>query len=97
MSNAAKCEQQPLHPDTPYSSPPSLYASFVALQDVDEEMGPTVYLPGTQTKAAQAAGDHMQATLDGTILHRGHKRGSQPRDSARSIDPTHFGLHRRPE
>jgi hypothetical protein len=31
-------QQQPLHPDTPYSSPPSLYATFIALQDVDEEM-----------------------------------------------------------
>ena len=47
-------EQQPLHPDTPYSSPPSLYASFIALQDVDEDMGPTVYLPGTHTKAAHS-------------------------------------------
>ena len=48
-------EQQPLHPDTPYSNPPSLYASFIALQDVDEQMGPTLFLPGTHTKAAHAA------------------------------------------
>lgn len=47
-------DQQPLHPDTPYSNPPSLYASFIALQDVDEEMGPTIYLPGTHTKAAHS-------------------------------------------
>jgi len=45
-------QQQPLHPDTPWSSRPSLYAAFVALQDVDLEMGPTVYLPGTQTQEA---------------------------------------------
>ena len=47
-------EQQPLHPDTPFSSPPSLYACFVALQDVEEDMGPTVYLRGTHTKAAHS-------------------------------------------
>ena len=41
---------QPLHPDTPYTSSPPLYAAFVALQDIDIEMGPTVYLPGTQTR-----------------------------------------------
>ena len=33
---------QPLHPDTPFSTIPSLYACFVALQDVTLEMGPTV-------------------------------------------------------
>ena len=42
--------QQPLHPDTPYTSSPPLYAAFVALQDIDVEMGPTVYLPGTHTR-----------------------------------------------
>ena len=45
-------EQQPLHPDTYWTSTPSAYTAFVALQDVDEEMGPTIYLPGTHTKEA---------------------------------------------
>eukprot|EP00310_Coccolithus_braarudii_P001358 CAMPEP_0183359104 /NCGR_PEP_ID=MMETSP0164_2-20130417/51216_1 /TAXON_ID=221442 /ORGANISM="Coccolithus pelagicus ssp braarudi, Strain PLY182g" /LENGTH=405 /DNA_ID=CAMNT_0025533147 /DNA_START=141 /DNA_END=1358 /DNA_ORIENTATION=+ len=43
-------EQQPLHPDTPFTPTPSLYAAFLALQDVTVEMGPTLYLPGTHTK-----------------------------------------------
>ena len=43
-------KQQPIHPDTPYTPTPPLYAAFVALQDVDVDMGPTVYLPGTHTK-----------------------------------------------
>lgn len=42
-------KQQPIHPDTPFTSEPTLYAAFVALQDVSLEMGPTVYLPGTHT------------------------------------------------
>jgi len=47
--------QQPLHPDTPFSETPPLFACFVALQDVDAQMGPTLYLPGTHTAAAHAA------------------------------------------
>ena len=46
--------QQPLHPDTPWTPIPSAYTAFIALQDVDVEMGPTLYLPGTQTKEARA-------------------------------------------
>ena len=48
-------QQQPLHPDTPYTPRPPLYAAFVALQDVDVEMGPTIYLPGTHTKEEHTA------------------------------------------
>jgi len=44
-------QQQPIHPDTPFTSRPPLYAAFVALQDVELDMGPTVYLPGTHSKA----------------------------------------------
>lgn len=43
-------EQQPLHPDTPWTPVPPLYAAFVAMQDIEIEMGPTYYLPGTHTK-----------------------------------------------
>ena len=43
-------KQQPLHPDTPWTETPPLYAAFIALQDVALEMGPTLYLPGTHTK-----------------------------------------------
>lgn len=48
-------QQQPIHPDTPYTSEPTLYAAFVALQDVEPDMGPTVYLPGTHTKECHAS------------------------------------------
>lgn len=48
-------QQQPLHPDTPWTPIPPLYAAFVALQDVTIEMGPTLYLPGTHTKECHTA------------------------------------------
>jgi len=47
--------QQPIHPDTPWTLRPPLYACFVALQDVEPDMGPTVYLPGTHTKEEHTA------------------------------------------
>jgi hypothetical protein len=40
---------QPIHPDTVYTSTPPLYTVFVSLQDIDEDMGPTIFLPGTNT------------------------------------------------
>merc|ERR1719291_415542 len=48
-------QQQPLHPDTPWTPVPASYTAFVALQDVDEDMGPTIYLPGTHTQEAHTA------------------------------------------
>jgi len=47
-------KRQTIHPDTPHNdnddSPPSLLTFFVALQDVTQEMGPTVFLPATNNK-----------------------------------------------
>jgi ectoine hydroxylase-related dioxygenase (phytanoyl-CoA dioxygenase family) len=45
-------QRQVVHPDTPCSSAneePVLYTCFVALQDVQLDMGPTTWLPGTHT------------------------------------------------
>lgn len=42
---------QPIHQDdyTPCSGPPGRLSAFVALQDIDEPMGPTWFLPGTHS------------------------------------------------
>jgi ectoine hydroxylase-related dioxygenase (phytanoyl-CoA dioxygenase family) len=45
-------QRQVVHPDTPCSNDiddPVLYTCFVALQDVQLDMGPTTWLPGTHT------------------------------------------------
>jgi ectoine hydroxylase-related dioxygenase (phytanoyl-CoA dioxygenase family) len=44
--------RQPVHPDNPYQQYPPLLTCFIALQDVTEEMGPTIFLPKTHTKGA---------------------------------------------
>lgn len=51
-------ERQNIHPDNPFldnmANEPTLLTCFVALQDIDESMGPTVWIPGTHTKDAHA-------------------------------------------
>lgn len=47
-----RAPRQPMHPDSPYSSSCAMLTVFVALQDVDESMGPTVWLPGTHSRQA---------------------------------------------
>ena len=55
--------RQPVHPDTPMrffdgadaeQCRPAILTAFCALQDIDEGMGPTVFLPATHTAEAHA-------------------------------------------
>ena len=41
--------RQPVHPDNPYQEHSPLYTVFIALQDITHEMGPTIFLPKTNT------------------------------------------------
>ncbi|GFH44644.1 hypothetical protein CTEN210_01118 [Chaetoceros tenuissimus] len=48
-------QRQNVHPDTPYLEhhpDPVLYTCFIALQDVELDMGPTTWYPNTHTKEA---------------------------------------------
>lgn len=58
--------RQPIHPDIPWHGYPALYTVFVALQDIDASMGPTVFLPRTNTESAHAAynGGHKLPFMD---------------------------------
>lgn len=40
---------QPIHPDSMFTKDAPLYTIFIALQDVTEEMGATIFLPSTNT------------------------------------------------
>ena len=48
---------QPVHPDTPFyeGEGAAVMTAFVALQPVDASMGPTLFLPGTHSRAAHDA------------------------------------------
>ena len=51
MISYPSSSRQTAHPDTPYNKDIPLLTVFVALQDVDISMGPTTFLPGTNTNA----------------------------------------------
>ncbi|KAJ1458125.1 hypothetical protein M885DRAFT_111520 [Pelagophyceae sp. CCMP2097] len=41
--------RQTVHPDTPWRTQSPLFCAFVALQDVDYSLGPTLFIPGSHT------------------------------------------------
>ena len=47
-------ERQPVHPDNQWQPEPPLLTALVALQDIDSDMGPTIFLPGTHCQATHA-------------------------------------------
>ena len=68
--------QQPFHPDTPYRSEQGLavLTSFIALQPVDESMGPTKFVPQSHTAAAHEAFNSAETKL-AMLLRRPTWRG----------------------
>ena len=50
-----RAPRQPVHPDTRFEDGFSTCTVQLALQDVDEAMGPTIFLPGSHTEEAHAA------------------------------------------
>mmetsp|Transcript_1252 Transcript_1252/g.2304 ORF Transcript_1252/g.2304 Transcript_1252/m.2304 type:complete len:459 (+) Transcript_1252:254-1630(+) len=46
--------RQPVHPDNPHQEHPPLFTVFIALQDITSPMGPTIFLPKTNTAEAHA-------------------------------------------
>jgi len=47
--------RQPIHPDTNYRPNLTAVTTFVALQDVTEQMGPTLFIPKTNTSEAHTS------------------------------------------
>jgi len=62
--------RQPVHPDTPHQKQTPLLTCFIALQDVDESMGATIFLPGTHTADAHAHFEHDVAARDALLAKR---------------------------
>jgi len=46
--------RQPVHPDNPYQDQPPLITVFIALQDITLPMGPTTFIPRSNTPEAHA-------------------------------------------
>ena len=65
-------QRQVMHPDTPYAKDdaPVLYTCFMALQDIQLDMGPTTWLPGTHTKDAHERFGNEAPTSDGDLSEK---------------------------
>jgi hypothetical protein len=59
-----------VHPDNPYQKHMPLTTCFVALQDISSDMGPTTFIPGSNTETAHAAFDTSVATRDVMLQQR---------------------------
>jgi ectoine hydroxylase-related dioxygenase (phytanoyl-CoA dioxygenase family) len=69
--------RQLMHADTRCFDAPELLTMFVALQDVDEVMGPTTFVPGTHNSQAHAA--MLQPSRKAELLRAGPIRlGAMP-------------------
>lgn len=64
--------RQVLHADTLFSSKPALYTCAIALQDVSEDMGPTLFIPGSHTKIIHKKFDSSK-TKDEVLLNHPYK------------------------
>jgi len=57
--------RQSVHPDAGHQPNPPLFAAFVACQDITPDMGPTLFLPGTQLPTTERARfDDMETRND---------------------------------
>jgi hypothetical protein len=64
-------ERQCVHPDVPFQSMAPLYVVFAALQDVTPDMGPTTFLRGSNTQAANTAFDQKGDAFDSFLSQQG--------------------------
>lgn len=77
--------RQPVHPDTAYRRDPSVFTCFVALQDVERDMGPTLFIPGTNN--AQAHVEFREGReRGGPVLQRPYELGVISRGDATLFD-----------
>jgi len=74
--------RQPLHADTARapvpSAGPELVTAFVALQDIDESMGPTTFMPGTHTDVDAHAALRSPTQKAAMLRNRSFRLGAMP-------------------
>lgn len=67
-------KSQPIHPDTWFQRDCPLYTVFIALQDIEASMGPTLFLPNTNNEHDHA--QHKNPKLKDKLLARSvYKQG----------------------
>ena len=86
-------QRQVIHPDTPYGGAggaarddPVLFTTFVALQDIRLDMGPTLFLPRTHTHEMHERFRDQKAGKDDLLKSVPSKCGLLPKGSATVFD-----------
>ena len=86
-------QRQVVHPDTPYGgaggegqSEPVLFTTFIALQDIRLDMGPTVFLPRTHTEAMHTQFRDQKVGKDELLKTTPSVCGLLPKGSATIFD-----------
>jgi len=62
--------RQPVHPDNPHQEEPPLFTVFIALQDIEMNMGPTSFIPRTHNAVAHAAYNDVPQGRDDLLRSR---------------------------
>ena len=85
-------QSQSIHPDTEFESVCPLYTVFVALQDVTENMGGTVFMPGTNTASHHLA-YKARVTKNDFLVSEQYRRSVFKKGSCAIMDSRtlHFG------
>ncbi|GMH84692.1 hypothetical protein TrVE_jg5327 [Triparma verrucosa] len=84
VSNAG-APSQPIHPDSKFTPLCPLYTIFVALQDIDEDMGPTHFLPGTHNSETHV--QHQNKTTKNDLLRRcNYRQGTMKKGDCAVMD-----------
>jgi ectoine hydroxylase-related dioxygenase (phytanoyl-CoA dioxygenase family) len=83
---------QPIHPDAPYTPLPPLWTIFVALQDISSDMGPTVFLPGTNQENVHRRLNEPDAK-EGMLVSREYRQSVLQKGDVAVMDARtmHFG------
>jgi hypothetical protein len=84
---------QPIHPDAKYSAHCPIWTVFCALQDVTEEMGPTVLLPGSHTEQAHRDFNDSPTTRNAQLAKTEYRRSMLQQGDIAVMDARcfHFG------
>jgi hypothetical protein len=79
--------RQPVHPDNQWQANPPLLTALVALQDIDEEMGPTSFLLGTHSSEAAHTAFNGGAATKSELLESCTYQGAVLRKGEAVFDP----------
>ena len=86
-------DSQPVHPDSHYAQYAPLWTVFVALQDIDIDMGPTIFLTNTHTSYSHDCFTGGNEQKEQLLASSEYRRSALKKGDAAVMDSRtlHFG------